>query len=438
MKFSTFFNRVKEKFITPTRRTVGYSAGTRVDEDTSMQSSAFYRGIIYISTQIAKLPFEVKDSNNKIIDNDVSYLLNIQPNPEMTAFNFKCFMIQTAIVLGNSYAEIERDLLGRPKALWPINPRRVYPVRDAQGVLWYHVLGGSDSGSDVYLDPKDVYIVRNFHTKDGFQGQGVVGYAMDTLGINLGADKFANSLYANGGMPSGTLTYPGKLSDEAFLRLKETWASDNGGRKTGQTAILEDGMTFNPVSWGPDVLQFLESRKFNISEMSRFLGVPPTKLFDPHAAKYNNIEHANLEVATDTLDSWCKNLELEADIKLLGKRYKGYRTMLDLYAVFRGDMSTRSAYFNIMMQSGAITPNEIRRQEGLEPYSGGDRYYIASNNFTPEDRQDEIIDARVAPKQIAAPTPSTEAPPKNADVQNSDEIARAARKKILEILEKRH
>jgi HK97 family phage portal protein len=423
MKLPSFFSRVKEKVISPTRRTIGMSGGSVVSDDTSMQASAFYRGVIYISTQIAKLPWEVKNAKNEIIENDISYLLNVAPNEEMSSFSLKLFLIQTAIVKGNSYAEIERYMDGRPKALWPLNPNRVSPYRDPDGNLWYKIDSGAPNGTDVFLKPRDVYIVRNFHTRDGFQGQGVVGYAMDTLGISLGADKFANALFANGGMPSGVLKYPGKLDDDAFQRLKESWGASNGGRKTGQTAILEDGVEYSPISHSPDVLQFLDSRKFNVTEIARFLGIPPTKLFDSGAAKFNNIEHSNLEVATDTLDAWCRNLESEADIKLLNGRYKGYRTELDLYAVFRGDMTARSEYFNRMMQAGAITPNEIRAKEGMAGYDGGDRYYIATNNFTPLDRMDEVINAQVAPKQVAAPA-------------KPDAVALAARTKILEILNK--
>ena len=196
-------------------------------------------------------------------------------------------------------------------------------------------------------------------------------------------------------MPSGILTHPGRLSDEAYDRLKNDWKESHGGRKTGGTAILEEGVSYSPIAHTPDVMQFLESRKFNVIEIARFLGIPPTKLFDSDSAKFNNIEHANLEVATDTLDAWARNLESEADVKLLAGRKGGRFTELDLYAVFRGDMVTRSTYFKNMMSVGAMTPNEIREKEGMAGYDGGDRFYIATNNFSPSDRIDEIIDSQV-------------------------------------------
>ncbi len=189
-----------------------------------------------------------------------------------------------------------------------------------------------------------------------------------------------------------------------------------GGKKTGGTKILEEGVTYTPVKIEPDVLQFIESRQFSVLEIARFLGIPPTKMFDTKAATFSNVENANLEVATDTLDSWACNLETEADVKILNYRYGGRFTEMDLYSIFRGDMSTRASYFEKMMQSGSITPNQIRAREGQPPYKEGDNYYIATNNFTPVNRMNEVIDAQIASKkQPAAPATNTPAPSNELD-----------------------
>lgn len=396
--FKDFFLRrkTKEGDIQSQRRSISYSKGVAVHEDSAMQVSAFYRGVIYISTQLAKLPWEVKDRDNNNIENGVSFLIGLQPNPEMNAFNFRALVIQDAIIHGNFYAEIERDYKGQPIALWPIYSKDVLPMRTTTGELVYKVTGTSANKQDLYLRKNDVFHVKNFHTKDGILGQGVMAYGSDVLGISLGADRMAYNLFANGGIPSGTLEVPGVLSDEAFKRIKDSWNENHSGRKTGGIAVLEEGAKFNPINMDPNVMQFLESRKFGVIEISRFLGLPPTKLFDTGAATYNNTENANLEVATDTLDAWAKNLEMEADIKLLSGRFGGKRTELDLYEIFRGDMKTRADYFSKMMQTAAMSPNEIRRKEKLPSYEGGDRYFVAVNNYSPADRIDEIIDAQVS------------------------------------------
>lgn len=402
---SKIFNRSKPEAVRVSKNNFGFSGGTAVNEETAMMVSAYHRGVIYLSSQLAKLPFEIKDGKNKKIEDNIWYLLNVSPNEETTSMFLKLFLFQCAIHTGEGYAEIERTMDGRVKALWPLNPRRVSPVRNPAGELFYEVFQGGVNGETVYLLPKEILIFKNLHTKDGLQGQGTIAYAMDSLGISLGADRFANSLYANGALPSGVLTHPGALSEAASKRLLESWKTNHGGRKTGGTALLEEGVTYSPISHSPNVLQFIETRKFGIPEIARFLGVPPIKLFDMDAAKYGNMEQVQLEVATDVLDAWARNTESEVDMKLLNGRRAGRRSEMDLYATFRGDMSTRSTYFTKMMQSASLTPNEIREKEGLSPYEGGDRYWIASNNFSPMDRIDEIVDKQVepTPKPVATP-----------------------------------
>ena len=280
------------------------------------------------------------------------------------------------------------------------------------------------SGGDVYFSPRDIFHVRNFHTKDGLLGQGVVAYGREVLGIQIAADNMAAGLFHNSGIPSGVITHPGKLSDEAYKRLKESWAEPQSGKKSGSTSILEEGSKYEPIKISPDTLQFLQSRQFGVLEIARFLGVPPTKLFDVTAATYSNVEQSNLEVATDTLDTWATNLEMEADVKLLNKRYGGRFTNIDLYSVFRGDMESRAKYFKDMISIGSMTPNQVRAREGLPGYGKvGDNYYIATNNYTPVNRMDEVIDAEITQKTKPATSPADQQPKKDPATQALERAA---------------
>lgn len=424
-----FWNRfTKDRDAVIPRRPYGPIAGVYVTEETAMTVAAFYRGVTFISTQIAKLPWEVKDKTNEIQEGPISNLLNIAPNPEMNALNFRLWAVQQAIVHGNSYCEIERDMIGRPIALWPLPSRDVEVWRLPSGELVYKVTGASVDGGDVYLRPRDVFHVPNFHkTSDGRSGQGLVAFARETLGIASAADRMAGGLFGNSGFPSGVITVKGQLSEDAAKRLKESWDSQNQGRKSGGTRVLEEDATYTPIQVDAEALQFIESRKFGVLEIARFLGLPPTKLFDTTATTFSNVENANLEVVLDTLDSWACNLEIEADVKLLSNRFGGRYTELDLYSVFRGDMTTRANYFSKMMQVGAISPNEIRRREGMSGYSGGDRFFIATNNYTPADRLDDVVDAQIkSGEQKSAPNP-----PKSEEDDKSDKNLKDAAARFL-------
>jgi HK97 family phage portal protein len=377
-----------------------------IDDDVAMTVAAFNSGVIYLATQMAKLPWLVKKSDKSIEESSkLAIKLNRNPNPETTAFCLRVTSMIEAIVTGNAYWEIERTVDGKIRNLWHIPASDVQPWRDQNGRLWYRVTGGSAMNTAqgiLMLRPEDVYHLRNFHMKDTITGLGVVDYAANALGVSAGADKFANSLFANGGLPSGTLEVTGKLSNDAHQRLKEGWDAATTGRKTATTVVLEEGTKYNPISLAPDVMQFIETRKFGVPEIARFLRVPPTKLYDLTQSTFNNIENENIAVANDTLDPWARNMENEADKKFLGNDYTRH-TEIDLFQVFRGDMETRSKFYNQMFGVGAMTPNQIRTLEGWSVYDEGNDYYIASNNFTPINRVDDVIDSQIKPE-----APSTE------------------------------
>jgi HK97 family phage portal protein len=400
VSFPKFWNKRKT---TPSQVDAGVnywfgSSPSSVDEETAMTVAAFNRGVIYLATQMSKLPWEVKNVNKEVQTNhDLNRILNRKPNTENTAFMLKMFIMISAIVNGNGYFEIEiNPITGKILGLWPIEDCRVSLQRMHDNSLVYIV---SDEDGEKYLRPEQMFHLRNFMTWDGLNGRGVVEYAKNALSITVGADKFAGSLYNNAGMPSGILSFEGKLSAEATERIKQSWQAATSGRKVGSVAVLEEGASFNPITFQPDILQFIETRKFGIPEISRFLGVPPQKLFSQEHSTYNNNEQANSEVVTDTIGSWAANLENEADFKLIGNDMS-LHTEFDLFELSKGDMDTRSQYYTRMMSIGSMTPNQVRLKEGYAPYEDGDRYYIATNNYTPADKVDEVIESQIAKPEV--------------------------------------
>ena len=357
----------------------------------AMRIPEFYRGVLYISTQVAKLKFQIKNKRNEIVENSrTKQLLSQRPNPQMTAFTLKTWMISQAILEGNAFCEIERDMLGRPIAIWPLETDAISPWRLPSGELVYQNNFPSKSEYK-FISPKDVLHLRNLYTDFCGYGISTLLHACRSLGISDSASRYAINVLTSGGIASGYIMHPGKLSDKAYERMKENFNAK--GDDLGHTKILEEGMKFQPNAVS-DGLQFLDTRKFSVLEIARFLGVSPSKLF--HNEKYvaSSVEEANIESAIDTLDSWAKNLEEEIDAKLLSN-YPGRYSQFDLYDLFRGNMQSRAEYFKKMLEIGAMSPNEIRQKEGMNPYDGGERYFIPANNLYPQDRIDEHIDAKI-------------------------------------------
>lgn len=401
-----------------------------VSEETALTVAAFYRGVMYLSGTLAKLPIYIKDFENNILwDHDVGYLLNLQPNQEIGAMDMKLVAFQEAIVRGNFYAEISRDMLGRPRAIWPFYRGECTPERLPSGELVYRIRRAEKT---YLLEPRNVLHIKNLHrTQDGLSGMGLVAYALTTLSISQGADAMASGIFGNSGLPSGFIKHPKTLSDEAYARLEKSFSEENGGSNAGGVKILEEGAEFVPLEIDAQVLQFLESRKFSVLECARFLGLPPHKLYDTASSTFSNTENANLEVINDTIDTWAASIQNEIDIKLLSRQNRGYYSYFDIHSANRGDMATRGEYFTKLTNLGALSPNEIREKESMPGYSGGERRYIASNNLTPVDRVDEIIDAEIEAKKSKASAQNPETPERPVGDEEDDgsaELNRAVAK----------
>jgi len=408
-------------------------AGSLITPDTAMTLSAVWRCTNYLSQQIATLPWNIRvgsltpagaRQSRLMPDHPVAKVLRTSANPEMSAFTFREHMYAAAINWGNGYAEIERDAAGRVKNLWFISPDRVDVQRDPEtGGVVYTVSQGR-SGQNVFLFPDEILHLHGLGF-DGLVGYSTIAYAARTMGLNMSLEDHGSSLFGNGATPSGVLTHPGKLNKPARERLRESWNEFlKGPKKTLKTVVLDEGLTWSPTSLPNDAAQFLETRKFSVIDICRWYGVPPNKVFDWDKSTYNNFEQANREVIRDTLLPWILRFEQEIDRKLLGNNYGGMYSKMEVQELLRGDPDSRSAYYMNLFRVAAISPNEIREKEGMNPIEGGDRYFIQANNLVPLDRIDDVDRLSQGTQPQKKDTTDTEDTPED-DTEDTKEQARA-------------
>ena len=50
-----------------------------------------------------------------------------------------------------------------------------------------------------------------------------------------------------------------------------------------------------------------------------------------------------------------------------------------LTGLLRGDQKARSDYYKSLFGIGALSPNDIRRLENMNPVTGGDQYFVPMN-----------------------------------------------------------
>src|SRR5690606_20847924 len=131
-----------------------------------------------------------------------------------------------------------------------------------------------------------------------------------------------------------------------------------GPDKAFRPILLEEGMEWQPFGMPMTDAQFLENRKFQVTDIARWFRVPPHKLADLDRATFSNIEHQSLEFVQDTILPWAIRLEQEANAKLFGQNRMGFFTKLNLNALLRGDVESRYRAYQAGRQWGWLSAND--------------------------------------------------------------------------------
>jgi len=356
-------------------------AGILVDENSALTLSAVYCCVRILSEAIACLPVKVyrtqtNGDREEVPGHPLKRLLNREPNTTHAAFTFRQLCVQSVLLWGNAFAEIQRDGQGSPRVLNWLHPARVRvgPV-NSQGRPTYLIDGGQ-----VAIPATDMLHIPGL-SLDGLVGRSVVSFAREGLGLGLAAETFGSAFFGNGAKLGGTLEHPAKLSREAYERLKETWSQEHQGpARSGKTKILEEGMKYNTISVPPNDAQFLETRKFQIQEICRWFRVPPHMLADLDRATFSNIEEQNRNFAQDSLVPWLVRFTQEYERKLLLPSEADLYLEHVLDALVQANIEKRYNAYASGRQWGHLSVNEIRRLEN-RPSIGpvGDNFLQPAN-----------------------------------------------------------
>ena len=369
-------------------------AGQSVNERSALQMSAVYACVRILAESIASLPLHFYKYNDaggkeKAVDHPLYWLLHDEPNPEMSSFSFRETLRTHLLLWGNAYAQIVRNGRGEVIALYPLMPDRMTVDRDARGRIYYeYTRSDSDANtlgkkSSVILLPEDVFHIPGLGF-DGLVGYSPIAMAKQAIGMGLACDEFGAAFFQNGAQPGGVLEHPNVLKDPK--RVRESWnAIYQGSRNAHRIAVLEEGMTYKPISISPEQAQFLETRKFQIDEIARIFRVPPHMIGDLEKSSFSNIEQQSLEFVKYTLAPWISRWEqaIQRSLLLMSERTR-YFARFNVEGLLRGDYQSRMNGYAVARQNGWMSANDIRELESLDmiPDEQGGNLYLINGNMT--------------------------------------------------------
>jgi len=356
----------------------GSDAGVVVTESTAMQSSPIWCAIRVISETVGSLPLILyersEDGRGRKVaaEHPLYELLYCMPHPEITAMLWAETLMGHVLAYGNAYAEVVRGPTGEILSLPILRPDWMAPRRDDSGQLIYEYRHPR-VGTHQYL-PSEIFHLRGLGF-DGLVGYSVIRMARESIGLTMAAERFGAKFFGSGAKPSGVLTHPGRLSDDARGRLRQDFERMHQGvNNSHRVAILEEGMKWDALGIPPDDAQFLQTRQFQLQEVARWFNIPVGKLRG-QGASYASMEAENLVFLTETIRPYLVRIEQEIYAKLLtGVERRIYFAEHMIDDLLRADQAARYNAYAIGRNWGWLSVNEIRSKEGLDPIAGGDSY----------------------------------------------------------------
>jgi HK97 family phage portal protein len=368
----------------------GYAnaAGQTVTTETSKNIATAYRCINILSDDVAKMPLQTFVSRtpgqierlraNNWAQN-IAWLLEVSPNRWMTPFVFKKLLISYLVTCGDSYAWAPTLRPGQRREIYLLDANVTHPVYDLNGDIWYQTIRPDNLMPDYLPDPEVFHLLIN--STDGINGRGVIRYARESLGRQMGAYETQGKLYAQGLSPAGVMWMAGELGKEARNKVRDEYSEAlSGSRNAGRLAIMDSKVTkFERIAMSPVDAQFLESIQENDTEIANFFGVPLYKL-NQGKQSYQSNEQQNLDYLATSLDPYLRQFEEEALLSWLSEEEQNYMyCRFNRDVLLRTDAASRVAALEKRIFSGQLSPNEARQIEDLSSFTGGDSRYIPAN-----------------------------------------------------------
>lgn len=263
------------------------------------------------------------------------------------------------------YTPRVRDDDGQPTGpivapLYALHPGKV--DLDEETGQW--VVDDPDTGEDYVLDPRELLIVRNLVRPGRKRGLGVIGAHAAALGFYAGVRGYADNLFQRG-VPNGYLKSSKPDLDPAQAkRLKDAWMRAHGGDQKS-IAVLNATTDFQPLQLDPQTTQFIDLKRLEAWEIATMFGLPPSKLGINmgQSNTYTNLAEDNTAFVQDSLLPVARKFEAAIDALLP----RGTSLKIDFRQILRGDTTSRYQAYQVGLDAGFLTIDEVRDAEDLPP-----------------------------------------------------------------------
>lgn len=364
---------------------------TPVNMDRALANWTVYACLSLIASDMGKIRIRLVEQGDDEIWREVrsaafSPVLK-KPNGYQTRQKFiESWVLSKLGPAGNTYVLKERDNRGLVVRMHVLDPMRVTPLVAPNGAVFYRL--GQDHlaelTDDIVAAPASEIIHDRaaclFHPLVGIGPIYACGLAA-TQGLNIQSNS--EQFFRNRSMPGGIITAPAEISEPTAERIKREWNARYTGENAGRTAMLGDGMKYEPFGVNARDSQLAEQLNLTATMICSTYHVPPFKVGIGALPAGQKVGDMNLIYYSDCLQALMEAIEALLDeglgLEVSGRRYG---TEFDTENLLRMDEATRAATAQMWVGSGITAPNEARLRENMAPVEGGESPMIQQQNYS--------------------------------------------------------
>lgn len=314
-----------------------------------------------------------KDHDREDGDCQINRLLQVRPNPYMTAYDFIYKMVTRLYLYNNSFAYIDRDDRGNVRALYPITATHVDILSDQNGSLFCGFTLRR-SGREVILPYKDIIHLRRFFNDDELLGAdnnaivpGLELAQIQNEGIISGIKAGAS---IRGILKFTQIMSPTKLKEEkeAFIADYLDMTNDGGVVATDQK------MDYQPIESKPVIISAQQTQEVQ-KKIYNYLGVTEAIV----NSSYTEDQFASFYEST--LEPIATALSQEMTSKIFTEREQSFGNSI-IFESGRLQFTSNKTKVELiaqLMPMGLLSVNQALEILNLSSVADGDRRLQALN-----------------------------------------------------------
>ena len=275
---------------------------------------------------------------------------------------------------GSAFWGLERDEHGSIAEIWPLRPDKMRVIPDPKLYIKGFVYVGAGSELVPYL-PEDVVWMRYFNPLDEYAGLSPIAPLRQSADMGMDALRANRKLLQNDSTPGLIIEMEGFPTDAEVSDFYARWESRfQGVEKTRRPALLSPGMKASNLGFSPRDMEYIESLRWSLEDVTRVFGVPKVMIGDLENTTFSNFSTARRLFWEDTVAAQVAFYEDALRRQLLPHFGDESLTVeFDLSGVeaLKESEENKAKRRSIYVKAGIMTVDEVRREMNLPPVGNG-------------------------------------------------------------------